>query len=162
MRGSTLHVVLVIQILLQALMGAVPGTVLCIPLGECCAHEARDERSSACSSDGGCDAHAVPCGSKAPAEPSPDDRTPTPFGLAAPAHCGCHFHLPLPGDPKLSAPRVGATRDGGAFDLAPVAPSIAATCVDDGGRAPPWFDAEPPDPSRSDRMLGLRSTHLRR
>jgi len=58
MQGSALNLVLVAQILLQALLGVSQGRVLCIPLGDCCSHHedpATDPRVPHLEDD--CDCH---------------------------------------------------------------------------------------------------------
>lgn len=152
MHPALVKLVTILLLVVQGLVASAPGRVLCIPLEDCESHD--QGLTTPC---GHCDTaacHTTEFG---------QDESGYDHGVFLAANhpedeCGCHVHVPVPGDQQVPGP---AKPDGSEFKsiLVPLVLAIFANWEIE----PPVATSvrlHPPDFSVSDQVLALKSTRL--
>ncbi len=152
MHPALVKLVAMLLLFVQGVVALAPGQVLCIPVRDCGTHERGiDAECSHCD--------AAPCSTTA-GEPLNSEHG---YGPYSPAlhpidECGCHVHVPVPGDEQVPSNPRGENPDLRAFFI----PVLIAVVLNWDCETPqevvPRF--HPPDFSASDQVLALKATHL--
>jgi hypothetical protein len=149
-------VIKLVAMLLLVVQGAIalaPGRVLCIPVRDCGTHQ--PDVVAACVH---CDSHGSP---NAPGVPGGLGQEKDPFSTAFHPNdeCGCHLHVPVPGDDQVPSNPKGDGPDLRTFFFPMVVAIVLAWDFDPPLSVAPHF--QPPDFSASDQVLALKTTRLR-
>jgi hypothetical protein len=152
MSPALVKLVAMLLLVVQGAIASAPGRVLCIPVGDCGTHES--ETAEVCSHcDTQCMAHAG-SGVGAPGH----DEGPYSTAFHPDDECGCHLHVPVPGDEQVPSNPKGEGPDSRTFLLPLAIAVVMAWDFDPPVAVPPRV--QPPDFSASDQVLGLKTTRL--
>jgi hypothetical protein len=151
MHHSLVKLVAMLLLIVQGAIATAPGQVLCIPVRDCDTHE--HEAELAC---GHCDTASC---AQLGGEPRGGDQKQGPFpaSLHPNDECGCHLHVPVPGDERVPSGPRGDNPDLRMFFVPLVALVLNWDCE------PPHAVIarfHPPDFSVSDQVLALKATRL--
>lgn len=151
MHPSLVKLVAMLLLFVQGAITTAPGQVLCIPIRDCDTHE--HEAEVACDH---CDTTAC---AQIGEEPGGVDQKQRLFPAAVHPNddCGCHLHVPVPGDEQVPSSPRGENPDLRMFFVPLVVLVLNWDC-----EPPPAVIAHfhPPDFSVSDQVLALKATRL--
>lgn len=152
MPPAVIKLVAMLLLVVQGVIALAPGRVLCIPIQDCGTHELAV--TEACEH---CDSHrsvnlATDRGT------SGHDTGPYSTAFHPDDECGCHLHVPVPGDEQVPSNPKGEVQDLRTFLLPLAIAVVLAWDFDPPIAGPVRF--QPPDFSVSDQVLALKTTRL--
>lgn len=152
MSPALVKIVAMLLLVVQGAIASAPGRVLCIPVVNCGTHES--ETAEVCSH---CDTRGMADAGSRVGAPSHHEG---PYGTAfhPDDECGCHLHIPVPGDEQVPSNPMS----GGQDPRSCIAPLLEAVVIG-WNFDPPVAERprlQPPDFSASDQIVGLKTTHL--
>lgn len=166
MSSPLLHFVVIVQLLMQALIGVAPGRVVCMPLATCTTERCAvrcDDRAPLSPKASCCRDHRGTADRLDPGAAGPcHEHRPTPLHLSLPdaGRCGCHLHLPIPGDPQIPGPRMARIDPSASLPAAlPALDGNDSRLMRSTAAREPLLD--PPDATRRSEARSLRSVRLR-
>lgn len=149
MSPTLVKIIAMILLVAQGIIGVIPGRVLCIPLVHCHAHT----HSDAACADGGMVCDDSRAGQHCPGH----EHGPLSLASHPSDECGCHVHVPVPGEQPLPG-----TSRGEVADARPaLAPTVVALLADWHGDVPSVVARpRPPDLGATGQMRALKATRL--
>jgi hypothetical protein len=151
MHPFLVKLVAMLLLIVQGAIATAPGQVLCIPVRDCDTHE--HEAGRAC---GHCDTESCAQIGEESGGVGQNQGT-FPAALHPNDDCGCHLHVPVPGDEQVPSSPRGENPDLRMFFVPLVVLVLNWDCE------PPRAviaHFHPPDFSASDQVLALKATRL--
>lgn len=152
MPPTVVKLVAVLLLVVQGLIASAPGRVLCIPLQDCGTHQSGASTSCDHCDSAGCDNQQADQGG------SSHQHGPFHAALHPEDECGCHVHVPVPGDQQVASNQKTGSPEFRALFVPLVVAVVLTWDVDPPAAVKVLFP--PPDFSASDQVRALKATRL--